>query len=273
MSIMRHLVVVTAILLAPLSHALAQEAIGDITRASGEIQVVRSAGGELPGDVGTAIYLYDEVYVADGGEATVTFADNTVLTLSGGSALTVDEFVYDPASQANVGVFNLAGGLLGLVSGEIVKSGDMTVTTPVSTIGIRGTAVLIDSGTRVTRSSSGSYSVRVTSTTGEVVTLAISPDGTLGVVNVTNIATGATTTVNNFGGTVTTTNINGEATQIRSTLTPEDLSSKFQAVLQALQDATGKDLGDPANATEAEALQDAIDELLRDIEEEDASNG
>lgn len=263
----RSFLLVTLFALVPLAEALAQDAVGNITAGSGEIVVIRSGGDEVPGGIGTEILQQDTIYVAEGGEATVTFVDQTVLALAGGSALTVDELVYDPASQANVGLFSLAGGLMGLVSGDIVKTGDMTVTTPVSTIGIRGTGVLINSGTVVRRLPGGTLAVQTTTATGEVVTLVLSPDGTVGTVTVVNNADGTLTTLSAFGDTVTTSTIGGGAVQVKSTLTPAELRATFGPLIQALQDAFGLDLTDPANAAEAEALQQAIQDVLDTIEE------
>jgi hypothetical protein len=135
----------------------------------------------------------------------------------------------------------------------------MTVTTPVSTIGIRGTTVLIDSGVRVNRVG-GRFVVTARSQTGEVVTLGISRDGTVGIVTVANRQTGQSTTLRQFGETVTTQTVNGGATQLKSTLLPEEIKTKFGVLLLLLQGATGKDLADPAN------LQDALQDLLDFIE-------
>ncbi len=246
--------------------ALAQEAVGSLTAGSGEILIIGAGGEEQPGNVGTAVNQYDTIYVGSGGEATVTFVDDTILTLSGGSALIIDELVYDPGNQASVGLFTLVGGAMGLVSGDILKTGDMTVTTPVSTIGIRGTAVLIDSGTTVVWSGSN-FILQGTGTSGETVTLVVSPDGTMGVVQVTNRETGETRTLSQFGDTVTTTVVNGRSAQTTSKLTSGEIKTKFARVLLALQAAVGKDLGDPANATEADNLQDALDDLFDEFDE------
>ena len=269
MHAIRQFFVVVLITLASVTAALAQDAVGTITAGSGEILVIRS-GNEQPASVGTEIQQYDQIYVGEGSEATVTFVDQTVLTLAAQSALTVDELVYDPAGQDNSALFTLAGGLMGLVSGDVLKTGDMTVTTPVSTIGIRGTAVLINSGTTVTRQPDGSLEVQTTTETGEIVTLVLSPDGTLGTVTVTNNETGQVTTLEVFSESVTTTTVNGGAVQLRSLLSRGELVAKFAPVLRALQAATGKDLGDPANAEEAESLQEALQDLF-DTFEDDAS--
>ncbi|MBT6204545.1 MAG: hypothetical protein HOI34_12700 [Rhodospirillaceae bacterium] len=98
-------------------------------------------------------------------------------------------------------MFDLAGGLMGLVLGDIVQTGDMTVTTPVSTIGIRGTTVLIDTGYTVTRNADNSYTFSSFSQDGQQVSLTISPDGTTGTVNVLS-PDGSSTTLAQSGDAV-----------------------------------------------------------------------
>lgn len=74
--------------------ALAQESVGSITEGTGEIIVSRASGGEEFGEVGTQVFQHDEIFVGPGGEATITFVDNTILSLGAQSALTIDELVY-----------------------------------------------------------------------------------------------------------------------------------------------------------------------------------
>ena len=90
---------------------------------------------------------------------------------------------------------------MGLVLGDIVQTGDMTVTTPVSTIGIRGTTVLIDTGYTVTRNADNSYTFSSFSQDGQQVSLTISPDGTTGTVNVLS-PDGSSTTLAQSGDAV-----------------------------------------------------------------------
>ena len=240
--------------------ALAQDgSIGSITKGYGEIVVIRAAGGEESAGVGTAIFQQDQIYVGADGLATVTFIDETIVTLGANSALTIDEMVFDPASQANSGLLSLAGGVMGLVSGQIVKSGDMTVTTPVSTIGIRGTSVLIDTGFVAQLGSAGIATVEATGAGGESISLVLSQDGSLGLVQVTT-ASGETFTLDVFGATVFIDPATGTTTFGSSTAT--DIQERFGAVLQALNNAAGRDLTDPENATEADEVKRSIDDLL-----------
>ena len=122
--------------------AQAQDSVGTISEAEGEVVVIRADGcGDNTVGVGADMYQNDTAFVGPESSATINFIDATLMTLGADSAVTIDELVYDPAGQHSSASFDLAGGRLGLVSGDIAKSGDMVVTTPVSTIGIRGTTL------------------------------------------------------------------------------------------------------------------------------------
>lgn len=266
MGFLRSLFVICALGLASTAAAFAQDVVGTITDGSGEIVVTSAGGVDQQGGIGTEVHQYDRIFVGDGSGATITFIDQTILTLAAGSALTIDEMVYDPAGQDNSALFTLAGGLMGLVSGDVLKTGDMTVTTPVSTIGIRGTTVLIDSGTTVSRSSTGELLLSATTDSGEVVTLVLSADGTVGSIMVQDRATGATTIVTVFGDSVITAKVNGGTLQTKTSLTPEQIRTRFLPLVGALQNAVGKDLSNPENAADADSLEENLKELFEEIE-------
>ena len=52
--------------------------------------------------------------------------------------------VYDPNGSNNSSLISLVAGTISFVAGETAKHGDMKVDTPVATMGIRGTAVLVE---------------------------------------------------------------------------------------------------------------------------------
>ena len=52
--------------------------------------------------------------------------------------------VYDPNGSNNSSLLSLVAGTITFVAGETAKHGDMKVDTPVATMGIRGTAVLVE---------------------------------------------------------------------------------------------------------------------------------
>jgi fibronectin-binding autotransporter adhesin len=52
--------------------------------------------------------------------------------------------VYDPNGSNNSSLLSLVAGTITFVAGETAKHGDMKIDTPVATMGIRGTAVLVE---------------------------------------------------------------------------------------------------------------------------------
>jgi VCBS repeat-containing protein len=74
----------------------------------------------------------------------ITFIDGTVFGLSSNARMVLNEMVYDPNGSNNSSLLSLVAGTISFVAGETAKHGDMKVDTPVATMGIRGTAVLVE---------------------------------------------------------------------------------------------------------------------------------
>ena len=58
--------------------------------------------------------------------------------------LTIDKFVFDPNAKTGELAINASKGVLRLVGGKISKTTPITITTPSSTIGIRGGITILD---------------------------------------------------------------------------------------------------------------------------------
>ncbi|WP_300034477.1 Ig-like domain-containing protein [uncultured Roseobacter sp.] len=143
--------------------------IGQVETVNGEATVQRTDGTVEVLQVGSRIYEQDVIQTADGAAVSVTFVDGTIFTLASASRMVIDELIYDPESTENAGGFSLLQGSFVFIAGQVAKTGDMEVSTPSSTMGIRGTTVL----------------VQVTATGGVVtsaVTLTRDPDGSVGIV-------------------------------------------------------------------------------------------
>ena len=124
----------------------APKAIGKIVVATGSVSIERAsavvvqastAGQETK--VGDIVYQGDVVKTGADGRVGINFADGSSFNLSTNARIALDEFVYDPNSKANSTFFNLTSGTITFVAGNIAKTGDMKVDTPVATMGIRGT--------------------------------------------------------------------------------------------------------------------------------------
>ena len=141
-----HIVNLLAVNSQPLDQTLVAfedpDAIGEITIAAGTVTVQR-AGQTLELQVGDLIYLND-VVESTGGSTGIVFKDDTTLSVDAGARMVIDDFVYDP-EQPTTGSMsvNMLSGDFSFISGGVAKTGAdaMKVTTPVLTIGVRGTQV------------------------------------------------------------------------------------------------------------------------------------
>ena len=97
---------------------------------------------------GEDVFLGDEVSSSEESGMQLMLLDETVFTIGPNTDMTIDEFVYDPATGAGRVTASLARGVLRFVTGKVARGDpkDMVVKLPVGTIGIRGTigAVLYD---------------------------------------------------------------------------------------------------------------------------------
>ena len=116
------------------------DSIGDITEHKGSAGLTRQTGETLPTDVGIDIMSLDHIVTANG-RMKIQFVDDTKLSLTEQSEVTIDEYYFDPdpskskmAMSFVSGTARFATGKLGLVPRE-----NIIIQTPTATIGIRGT--------------------------------------------------------------------------------------------------------------------------------------
>lgn len=119
--------------------AAAAEPIGSVSRIQGMSTAVVD-GASAPLDLGASVFLNQEVSTGEAARLELTFADGTLLTLGEKAKMILDTFVYNPAE--GTGKMKLAVvGAFRFVSGQVTKqkNQEVAVTTPVATVGIRGT--------------------------------------------------------------------------------------------------------------------------------------
>ena len=117
----------------------AQDAIGAVSRIQGEASGTRN-GATRPLSLNASIFRNEVVSTGETTRLEVTFTDATRLTLGEKTKLTLDSYVFDPAAARGTIKFCLVGAFR-FVSGQASKlaSADVSVTTPVAIVGIRGT--------------------------------------------------------------------------------------------------------------------------------------
>ncbi|MDP2372756.1 FecR domain-containing protein [Reyranella sp.] len=82
--------------------------------------------------------------------AHLMFLDGTALTIGPDASIVIDKFVYDPNTKTGDLAITATKGVFRLVGGRISKTNPITITTPSSTIGIRGGVGILNVNSRET---------------------------------------------------------------------------------------------------------------------------
>jgi hypothetical protein len=125
------------------TQAPVDEPIGNVATLTGSASVIRNS-------VTTPLKLKDDIFFNDTVQTTanstlgITFNDATTFNLKAGSKMTIDNYVYEEGGSQNTGIFDIAKGTVAFVAAAVAKTGDMKITTPTATLGIRGTTGLVE---------------------------------------------------------------------------------------------------------------------------------
>src|SRR5437667_1456597 len=117
--------------------------ISHVTKLAGTATAVRN-GVSIILHQGDNVEKGDVVQSGSDSTLGLTFIDGTVFGLSSNARMVLNEMIYDPNGSSNSSLLSLVQGTITFVAGQTAKHGDMRVDTPVATMGIRGTAVLVE---------------------------------------------------------------------------------------------------------------------------------
>ncbi len=123
--------------------AAAGKVVGHVIKMTGSASVVRN-GVTVTLNDGDNVYQNDVVQTGSGSTLGLVLIDGTTFNLTAGARLMLNDLTYEAASTSNTSLFTLVQGAASFVAGQVAKTGDMKVGTPVATMGIRGTAVILD---------------------------------------------------------------------------------------------------------------------------------
>lgn len=121
----------------------AVEPIGNVATVTGIATVIRDKNS-YPLRVRDDIYLNDVVQTSSNSSLGITFDDATTFNLSASARITIDNYVYEDGGKQNSAIFDIGKGTVAFVAAAVAKSGDMKITTPTATLGIRGTTGVVD---------------------------------------------------------------------------------------------------------------------------------
>jgi hypothetical protein len=132
----------------PAVQDVAPKPIGKVVTATGSVTIEHVTAvvvqANLPAQgghakVGELVYQGDVVQTGADGRVGINFSDGTSFNLTSNARMALTEFVYDPNGKSNSTLISLTKGTFTFVAGNIAKTGEMKVDTPVATMGIRGT--------------------------------------------------------------------------------------------------------------------------------------
>ncbi len=125
------------------SASVAPAVIGHVTKLAGNATAIRN-GVSIILNQGDTVHKGDVVQSGSDSTLGITFIDGTVFGLASNAKMVLNEMIYDPNGSDNKSLLSLVQGTISFVAGATAKKGDMKVDTPVATMGIRGTAVLVE---------------------------------------------------------------------------------------------------------------------------------
>jgi hypothetical protein len=121
----------------------ADDPIGNVATLTGSATVTRN-NASTPLKLKDDVFLNDVLQTSANSTLGVTFNDATTFNLTANARIAVDSFVYEDGGKANAALFNVAKGTVAFVAAAVAKTGDMTISTPTATLGIRGTTGLVE---------------------------------------------------------------------------------------------------------------------------------
>jgi hypothetical protein len=120
-----------------------EEPIGNVATLTGVATVTRNDRA-IPLQVKDDIYLNDIVQTQASSSLSITFSDATTFRLSANAQVTIDNYVYEEGGASNAGVFDIGKGTIAFVAAAVAKTGNMQITTPTASLGIRGTTGVVE---------------------------------------------------------------------------------------------------------------------------------
>lgn len=124
--------------------AYAEDVVGRVKTLEGRVDIYRGVE-TIRASLGEKLMESDRIETGENGSVGITFADSSLLSLGPGSSMDLQRFSFN--STTHDGVFNtkINKGTLSVVSGKIAKRkrDAMTVRTPTTILGVRGTRFLV----------------------------------------------------------------------------------------------------------------------------------
>jgi hypothetical protein len=128
--------------------------IGGVTQVEYKGALGTVGAAENPIKHQDAVFSQEKITTPPWGTTALQFLDGTQLQVGQASDVTLDEFVYDPNQTLTSAAIKFNRGVFRFITGENTRKEGVSLTTPVATLSIRGTDLIIkvayDGATSVT---------------------------------------------------------------------------------------------------------------------------
>jgi hypothetical protein len=151
--------------------APSDDPIGNVATLTGTASVIRNQN-TLPLKLKDDIYLNDRLVTFSDSTLGITFNDATTFNLTANASITVDNYIYQDGGQQNSALFDVTKGTVAFVASAVAKTGNMKISTPTATLGIRGTTGLVE----VNGAGAGAHNIK----------LYPDPDGHVGTIDISD---------------------------------------------------------------------------------------
>jgi hypothetical protein len=142
------------------TQAAPAEPIGNVATLTGSATVTRN-NASTPLKPQDDIYLNDVLRTSANSTLGVTFNDATTFNLTANARIVVDNYVYEDGGKQNAAVFNIARGTVAFVAAAVARTGDMKISTPTATLGIRGTTGLVEVPQNASAASANNVAIKL----------------------------------------------------------------------------------------------------------------
>lgn len=145
------------------SAAFADSKIGGVSQKDYKGATGASAGGAPAGlYFANDVYSGETVATPNAGSTVLTFQDLTELRVGASSTVVLDHFVYDPGTRTGDAAINFSKGIFRFVTGDIQNKANVKLTTPTTSLTIRGTdfKVVVDDGGTIVQVNTGYVEIK-----------------------------------------------------------------------------------------------------------------
>ena len=127
----------TSLLVCAAAPAMAQN-IGAVSAVVNQARI-HHAGATHPAALHNPVALGDGAETAAASRMQIMLLDRSVFTIGANARLTIDRFVYDPSRKSSIYAASVVKGAFRFISGGAGHHSGSKISTPIATIGIRGT--------------------------------------------------------------------------------------------------------------------------------------